>query len=300
MKLLARKGIGVEKRQADVITEQQEDVLWETGILGEDTPQKLLDTLVYLIGLNFALRAGDEHRYLRSGSNSQLQLLMSSNGVKQLKYTEDISKTNRGGLKHRKVERKHVTISSNEENPGRCLVRLYEKYMSLRPVHGKCDAFYLRPLRYTAGKVWFADAAVGIHPLRSTVSRLCKAAGFSGFYTNHSLRATTATRLYDSGVDEQLIAEKTGHKSIAIRSYKRTSKEMADTVDSIVQRKSRRPSASVTGLPVIDAAIFDPPGNQPSTRPTLGPSKGEQAPYTSDRRDFTMKLGDGTTFSVKF
>ncbi|XP_046377831.2 uncharacterized protein KIAA1958-like [Haliotis rufescens] len=97
MKLLARKGIGVEKRQADVITEQQEDVLWETGILGEDTPQKLLDTLVYLIGLNFALRAGDEHRYLRSGSNSQLQLLMSSNGVKQLKYTEDISKTNRGG-----------------------------------------------------------------------------------------------------------------------------------------------------------------------------------------------------------
>ena len=52
---------------------------------------------------------------------------------------------------------------------------------------------------------------------------MCNAAGISGFKTNHSLRVTAATRLYQSGVDEQLVMERMGHRSIdGIRSYKRT------------------------------------------------------------------------------
>ena len=36
--------------------------------------------------------------------------------------------------------------------------------------------------------------------------------------------ATAATRLYNAGVDEQLIMETTGHRSLeGVRSYKRTS-----------------------------------------------------------------------------
>lgn len=67
------------------------------------------------------------------------------------------------------------------------------------------------------------------------MARLCKDAGFSGFYTNHSLRATAATRLYEAGVDEQLICEKTGHRSNAIRGYKRTSDLQQKGVSDIVQ-----------------------------------------------------------------
>lgn len=44
--------------------------------------------------------------------------------------------------------------------------------------------------------------------LASMVKRLCEAGGIQGFKTNHSLRATAATRLYDAKVDEQLICEK--------------------------------------------------------------------------------------------
>ena len=51
------------------------------------------------------------------------------------------------------------------------------------------------------------------------LARMCNAAGISAFKTNHSLRV----RLYQSGVDEQLVMERTGHRSIdGIRSYKRT------------------------------------------------------------------------------
>ncbi|XP_041355536.1 zinc finger MYM-type protein 2-like [Gigantopelta aegis] len=132
MKEIARKGIGISKRQAQIISEEQEDILWRKQFLGEDTPRQILDTLVYLIGLNFTLRTGDEHRFLRVGSASQSDLLVCSNGEKSLKYTEDISKTNQGGLKHRKLERKSVTVSENHDFPERCLVRLFEKYISLR------------------------------------------------------------------------------------------------------------------------------------------------------------------------
>ena len=43
-----------------------------------------------------------------------------------------------------------------------------------------------------------------------------------GFYTNHSLQATTATHLFHYDVDEQLIMERTGHRlTDRVRSYKR-------------------------------------------------------------------------------
>ena len=45
--------------------------------------------------------------------------------------------------------------------------------------------------------------------------------GLSGYRTNHSLRATAATRMYDKGVDEQLICEKTGKSYKYVDIYSR-------------------------------------------------------------------------------
>ena len=60
--------------------------------------------------------------------------------------------------------------------------------------------------------------------LDNTVSRHCKSAGIEGYKTNHSLRVTTATRLFLAGVDEQLIMERTDHhRTDGIRTYKRSS-----------------------------------------------------------------------------
>jgi integrase len=103
-----------------------------------------------------------------------------------------------------------------------------------RPAGGKCDALYLRPLTHRAASSWYADAPVGVHYLQKTVSKLCEQAGFKGHFTNHSLRATAATRLYDAGVDEQLIAEK-GHRSSAIRSYKRTQNAQLEKCSEIIE-----------------------------------------------------------------
>ena len=132
MKELSKRGLGLEKKKADVISTEQEEIMWQNGILGTDTPQKLLDTLVYSLGLNFALRAGQEHRNLRVGALSQIKVVTDEHGTQYLEYREDVSKTNRGGLKHRKMDPKVTRAYANSANPGRCPIKIYEKYISLR------------------------------------------------------------------------------------------------------------------------------------------------------------------------
>ncbi|CAC5418560.1 unnamed protein product [Mytilus coruscus] len=86
----------------------------------------------------------------------------------------------------------------------------------------KADALYLRPLKIPNGNIWYADQPIGRHSLANIVASICQEAGIGGYRTNHSLRASAATRMYDAGVDEQLICEVTGHRSNAVRNYKRT------------------------------------------------------------------------------
>ena len=116
------------------------------------------------------------------------------------------------------------------------MVRLYEKYMSHCPDHlPKCSKdFYLRPLAVPNGDIWYSCQDHGHHKIEKVVKEMCKKAGFTGKRTNHSLRAGCATRLYDGGADEQLICEKTGHRSIAVRGYKCTSShQMREVSDSL-------------------------------------------------------------------
>ena len=55
---------------------------------------------------------------------------------------------------------------------------------------------------------------VGHNTLSKTVGRLCKKADIPGYKTNHSLCVTSATHLFQSGADEQLIMSRTGHRSV--------------------------------------------------------------------------------------
>ena len=191
-----------QKKKAEVIGTDEENILWEKGLLGSQSPQVLLDTLVYLIGLCFAIRGG-EHRKLRHDP-SQIQLVDSYSG-ECLVFTEHVSKTNQGGLLHRKKAPKKVIHHENIRNPDRCLVRLYKLYNSKCPTDRPKDAFYLKPLVNPRDDVWYQRMPVGHNILSKTVPRLFKEAGLSGYYTNHSLRATAATRLFEAGVDEQLL-----------------------------------------------------------------------------------------------
>ncbi len=97
MKQRMLEGVG-ERKPSEPISLLQENKMWADGVLGTSNPDQLRDTLLFLLGLNFALRGGEEHKNLRSpGFNSQLVLCSDESGVKYLEFTEDLKhKTNQG------------------------------------------------------------------------------------------------------------------------------------------------------------------------------------------------------------
>lgn len=117
MKRLRSLGIGISTKQAEPITDAEEERLWMQGKLGPDTPHSLLDTMVYMCCLYFALRSGQEHRNL---SVDQLKLVEPADSVPHLVYTENVSKNNPGGLHNRKLKPKTVIHHANLECPSRC------------------------------------------------------------------------------------------------------------------------------------------------------------------------------------
>ena len=196
LKRLNGTGKYIHKKKASVITLEIEEILWEKGLLGDCSPQVLSDTMVYLIGLFFALRSCEEHRQLRH-QPSQFQLEEPPRGTQYLLYKEDISKTNQSRLKQWKLIPKEVVQYANETNSARCLVRLYKLYNALCPPDRPDHAFYLAPLTRPKENCWFKRTPLGHCKLAEVVPRLMKSAGIPGYFTNHSLRATATTRLYD-------------------------------------------------------------------------------------------------------
>ena len=121
MKISAQKKLGLKPRQAVVVSEELENFLWDESFLGNSNPEVLLRTTFYLIGLNFGMRVGDEHRKL---SSTNFSFHTDSERREYLLYSEGVSKTNQGGLKHRKLTPRGSRAYANSECPERCVVRL--------------------------------------------------------------------------------------------------------------------------------------------------------------------------------
>ena len=79
--------------------------------------------------------------------------------------------------------------------PGR--VSLYKLYTSLCPADHPDSAFYLAPLTHPKENCWFKQVPLGHCKLAEVVPRLMRSASIPGYFTNHSLHVTAATRLYD-------------------------------------------------------------------------------------------------------
>ncbi len=233
--------VGSEVCASMPLSYSDEDKIWASGVLGEDSPDKLRDTLMFLLGMHLALRGREEHQNLRCPPfDCQLSITKDSEGHKILLYREDArTKTNQGGLSGRKYVPKSVKIYPSD-NFDRDPVRLFEKYVGLLPSEAKSSTLYKYALKSTrlSPVQWYADKPIGVNALKKTVKELTKQAGLVGHYTNHSLQSTAATRMYNQGLDEQVIKEVTGHKSDAVQAYKRMSDNLLKAASNVIGGKS--------------------------------------------------------------
>ena len=156
------------------------------------------------MGINACLCGGGEHR--------RLTFTMLTQGDNCWTYVESDSKNRPASLT---IARKQVTIYASPEEGDRCPVRILDKYMEFVPLPAieanKC--FNLKPLPATEGdirKPWFANQTVGRHTLANMVKVCCEEAGLQGM-TNHSLRATSVTKMFAAGVPEKVIQERMVH-----------------------------------------------------------------------------------------
>ena len=111
-------------------------------------------------------------------------------------------------------------------------VTYYEKYCRLLAPTCSSKKLYSRCKKFHTPSQWYCDQPLGINKIKTAVKEMCKQAGVQGKFTNHSLRATAATRMYDNQVPEQIIKETTGHKSDCVCVYKRTSDKLCQKASS--------------------------------------------------------------------
>ena len=62
---LHAQGVGAEKKSAPVISIEDEELLWEKGVLSFATPKTLQYAVFFYVGLHFSLRGGQEQRDLK-------------------------------------------------------------------------------------------------------------------------------------------------------------------------------------------------------------------------------------------
>ena len=96
MKERTAEGVG-GRPERDPILEEHEQLLWEKGILGEDSPDKLRQTVFFLIGVRFGLRGLKEQYDLRRYPDSQINIVK-IDGKDALVYREFQSKTRWGDI----------------------------------------------------------------------------------------------------------------------------------------------------------------------------------------------------------
>ena len=78
---------------------------------------------------------------------------------------------------------------------------------------------------------------MGIHAIRKTVEEMLKSAELDGFFSDHSLRCSSTTRLFNAGVDRKLIKEFMGHSSDVVDLYQITSHDQRAAMSKIIEGK---------------------------------------------------------------
>ena len=208
----------------------------------------LLNAVFFLNGKNFALRGGIEHRCLKL---SQIVRNTSPEGKICYTYTENCSKNRAGGFNQLNVPNKVVHQYQNLQAGERCHVFILDKYLSKLPANAADnDIFYLRPAVTTPVDVqtpWYTSVPIGKNPLSKMFKNMCDQAGISGNKSNHSLRAYAVTELFNAGVPEKVIQDRTGHRSLeGLRKYERISEEQKEIACKVLAVTNNEDESIVT------------------------------------------------------
>ena len=125
---LQRKGKGKRPNRADVVTIEEEELLWN-NILGKDNPTSLNYTTFFLLGQHFGTRGRQEHHQMRL-EEFKITRDPYTKQISQVEWIEGPTRTRQGGLnkKPRSVSQKLYRTCGIK-----CPITCLEKLISKRP-----------------------------------------------------------------------------------------------------------------------------------------------------------------------
>ena len=94
---LRENGKGKKSRKADPLTAEEEEILWNTGVLGGNNPKSLNHTVFYIISQQFGTRGWQEHHQIRI-EHLRFVCNPQSGAMKFIEWEEGLTKTQQGGL----------------------------------------------------------------------------------------------------------------------------------------------------------------------------------------------------------
>lgn len=260
---LKQDGKGNHPNKAEALTLDDENRLWEVGQLGFNNPTQLINTVWYYNTKLLGFRGSHESRQLKWGD---IMLVIDENGNKWLEFNERETKTRTGNSTHLRPFK--PKMFENVTRSDRCPVRAYEIYSSKRPSNfcSNDDPFYLSVnTRYTNDScgLWFKRSPMGHDKISQFMPRMAKAAGLTGRKTNHSVRRTMCTQLFQAGVAPNMIAQLSGHKNIqSINSYATANMNQQREMCNILQDNPTH-AISVASNHAITGSLVRTPLAQP-------------------------------------
>ena len=93
---LQRSGMGKRPRKSDPLTDEEEEILWQT-VLGKENPTSLNYTLFFLISQHFGTRGRQEHHQIRIEDLKTIHDPVTGE-ITSIEWIEGPTKTRQGGL----------------------------------------------------------------------------------------------------------------------------------------------------------------------------------------------------------
>ena len=220
--------------------------MWERKALGDHTPLNLQLTIWFLICLHMGMRGRDEHHKYRYGD---FRICATVEGKEYVEFLQERgTKTRLGESEQYQIRAFTPKMWETLEQPERCPVRLFKKFVSHRPEKMKQpdSPFYLSiNYNHTSSSSWYKNQPMGVNTINSAMKILAQQADLPGKKTNHSARKTTVETLCSSGITDSTVMQVSGHRNVqSLNSYKKPSMEQQETISHILSRYNKVGSTS--------------------------------------------------------
>ncbi|XP_066920125.1 uncharacterized protein KIAA1958-like [Clytia hemisphaerica] len=237
-RLLREQGMGKRPNKAASLTKAEEEILWECGQLGTESPSSLINTIWWQFSMHFGLRGRQEHHIMKV---EDFTWKLDEDGNEFLTFSESFSKTRQNGLRevHRVAQPKMFANGSS-----RCPLMIYKTYLSKRPLSLRHSGpLYLSINHKTTTNVWFKNQKMGQNTIDTIMKRMVESSTLSTTTTkklsNHTVRKTGIKRMKANSIPRSEIITVTGHKSEA----------GLDPYDSGDEVEQRRISHAIDNVP---------------------------------------------------